>query len=270
MMSQSSVGSRVLPRFTRAIAAAMLVFAAGACAGGNTPRTMVSLPPGCVAAPSGLLAWYRFDETAGTSAADFPSVGEPSPLTLRGGSHVEGKVLGALGLDGGAYAVGDASKNVGTGDFSIALWIRAAPGTWDSTILDKRDRAPIRGYHIKLAGSEPLIQLADGGVHRGWYNYFSGIRSPGLLDGGWHHLAVTVRRASREGIRWYVDGVPAGVVGDPTGRQGSLSSSSPLHVGRHSFHKSAPMRGAIDELQIVSRVLEPDEVATLFARHACR
>lgn len=228
-------------------------------------------PDGCVAAPSGLLAWYRFDETAGTTAADFPSVGGPSPLALHGGSHVEGKVLGALALDTDAYAVGDASKNVGTGDFSIALWIRVAPGgAGGISILDKRDTAPIRGYHLVLYFGEPLIQLADGGDFGGWYNYTSGITSLVLADGGWHHLAVTVRRASREGIRWYVDGVPAGEVGDPTGRQGSLSSGSPLYVGRHSFYEEGWLRGAIDELQIVNRVLEPGEVSTLFARHACR
>jgi hypothetical protein len=225
-------------------------------------------PEGCVAPPSGLLAWYRFDEAGGDTVADFADAAAPSTLRTQGAAaRVSGRVLGGLELRGSGYAAGGADKNLGTGDFSIALWIRHGVDGSLSTVLDKRDPGPIRGYHILLYGYEPLIQLADGGAVGGWFNYHSGFES--IPDGKWHFLVVTVQRASSKGVRWYYDGVPAGNAGDPTGRQGSLDSASPLLVGRHSFHGSG-MRGAVDELQIVNRVLTPDEISTLYTRHSCR
>lgn len=227
-------------------------------------------PKGCVAAPSGLLAWYRFDETAGDSVADYASAAAPSTLRVQGSAAwVPGRVLGGLRLnEGNAYASGGADKNVGTGDFSIALWIRHGFDGSFSTVLDKRDSSPIRGYHILLYGYEPLIQLADAGeVNGGWFNYHSGFEA--IPDGQWHFLVVTVQRASTTGVRWYYDGVPAGTAGDPTGRQGSLSSAAPLQVGQHSFGGRG-MIGSVDELQIVNRVLTPAEIYTLYVRHSCR
>jgi hypothetical protein len=223
-------------------------------------------PDGCVAPPSGLLAWYRFDETAGDSVADYASAAAPSTLRVQGwAARVPGRVLGGLELlDRNAYAAGGADKNLGTGDFSIAVWLRHGFEGSFSTVLDKRDGNPIRGYHIHLFGNEPLIQLAVAG---GWFNYYAGFRM--ISDGQWHHLVVTVQRASSTGVRWYYDGVPIGVVSDPTGRQGSLDSASPLLVGRNSLADSG-LVGAVDELQIVNRVLTPAEISTLYARHSCR
>jgi hypothetical protein len=230
-------------------------------------------PDGCVAPPTGLLAWYRFDEIGGDTVADFGNAAPSAALGLHGqAAHVPGRVLGGLQLSyNDGYAQGSAATNLGTGDFSIAVWLRGdpAPGWAFSTLLDKRDNdgSALRGYHMVVDDYEPLIQLADGGAYGGWYNYHAGFRV--APDGEWHFLVVTVQRASDTGLRWYYDGVPAGDVADPTARQGSLSSTSPLLVGRHSFYGSG-FSGAVDELQIVNRVLSPAEIATLYTRHSCR
>ncbi|HST63022.1 MAG TPA: LamG domain-containing protein [Longimicrobium sp.] len=227
-------------------------------------------PDGCMAAPTGLLAWYRFDEAAGDTAADHANAAPASPLRLHGPTHTAGRVLGALDMSSpNAFAQGTADKNLGTGDFTISLWIRMAGGQY-FTLLDKRDAHPIRGYHMVISGGEPLIQLANAdGEHGGWYNYHSNMGS-GMADGRWHHLAVTVERASTTGLRWYVDGLPAGEVADPTHRQGSLASSAPLRIGAHSWYSDGGWDGAVDELQIHDRALSAAEVLTLATRSYCR
>lgn len=219
---------------------------------------------------AGVLAWYPFDEAAGDVAADFANAAPRSDLQLVGAAHVAGKVGGGIGVGPGAYATGGADKNVGTGDFSIAFWIRLDPiQSAYVMILDKRVENPYRGYHMLVENGEPLIQLADGGAYGGWYNYYSGIAGGALRDGEWHFLAVTVQRASSQGIRWYLDGAPAGQVGDPTPRQGSLSNDAPLLVGRHAFHgEGSP--AALDELQIFDHALTPGEVSVLLERHLYR
>ncbi|MBV9772490.1 MAG: LamG domain-containing protein [Gemmatimonadetes bacterium] len=166
------------------------------------------------------------------------------------------------------YGEGGTDKNLGTGDFSIAFWVRipSRDNYGEVVVLDKRVQNPYRGYHLVIRDGSPLIQLADGGPWNGWYNYDSEIPAWAILDEEWHFLVVTVQRASRQGIRWYLDGIPAGLAKDPTDRQGSLSNEAPLLVGRHAFSISSSP-GELDELQILNRVLSPNEVSTQFTRY---
>lgn len=265
--SLAKLAPRILP------AAALLVVAA-CSAGARSTRPEPALEPagqpdGCVAPPAGLLAWYRFDEAAGEMAADHANAAPASGLRLYGAWPGTGRVRSGLELAGAnAYARGAADKNVGTDDFSIAFWLRLDGGsdTGFRSILDKRDGNPIRGYHLAMHGDQPVLQMADG---RGYFNYHAGI-APGLMNGKWHHLAVTVRRAAADGVRWYVDGRAAGAAGDATHRPGSLDSEAPLLVGSHSFSGPTMIGGAVDELMILTRVLTPAEVSALYTRHACR
>lgn len=244
----------------------------GAQRNGGAWLDVSCMPQGCVAPPSGLRAWYTFDEAGGDSAMDLAHPGSADVARLSEAGHVSGRVLGGLALVSSAgHARAPASRNLGTDDFTIAMWVRLDPAaaSW-STLLDKRDVSPIRGYHIALSGGEPLIQLADASpLDGGYYNYHSGIFD-GLADGTWHHLAVTVRRSAVEGVRWYLDGRAAGVVHNPRDRQGSLDSSAPLFIGRHSYSEGTGPGGAVDELMIVGRVLTPEEIATVHARSLCR
>jgi hypothetical protein len=261
--------ARLAPRIlaTAALLAAAAC-GAGAPSAGPAPQA-TGQPDGCMAAPAGMLAWYSFDETAGQMAADRPNAARASRLRLYGAAGGAGRVLGGLALAGeNAYARGAADKNVGTGDFSIALWLRLDGGAHHRfrSMLDKRDGGPIRGYHLALHGDQPVLQMADG---RGYFNYHAAI-PPGLADGKWHHLAVTVRRTSPNGVRWYVDGRAAGAAGNATHHPRSLDSTTPLLVGAHSFSGPDRIDGAVDELMILTRVLAPEEVSALYTRHACR
>jgi hypothetical protein len=219
----------------------------------------------CVPAPPGMIAWYRFDETTGTVANDFPNVGPPGPAALIGGpAHVPGRVAHGLSFDGiDDYAEDGPAKNVGTGDFSVDMWIKVAPGhaAVQRVILDKRTTAQgPRGYHLILNNGSPLLQMADGG----WTNYPSNL--PSIADGNWHFLAVTVRRGSSTGIRWYLDGVSS-QQGNPTLRMGTLSTDARLRIGRRSAGMAGGegwFRGVLDELEIFNRVLTTAELNGIY------
>lgn len=239
----------------------------------DNPAGRAKVPDGCMDPPSGLLAWYPFDETSGDTAADLGNTGGRASLQVFSGTHQPGRVLGGLTLTGyGAYAQGPASKNLSAGDFTIAVWVRIPNGGSASyvSLLDKRtETGEELGFLLSLFGGAPSLTLADGVGDPGYSTYHSWIFS-GVTDGTWHHLAVTVERASNSGVRWYLDGQFAGRISDPTGRRGSLSNSAPLLVGAQS--QSGPTRfdGAVDELQIFSRALAPAEVSELHTRHLCR
>jgi len=229
-------------------------------------------PDGCAAALPGLLAWYPFDDAGADFTADQPNAAPASALALHGVTRESGRVLGGLRFSGSGWAEGAAGKNVGTGDFSIALWLRVNPNDAGAiiSVLDKRVLSPYRGYHLALYFGEPLLQLADGAPPGEWTNYHSAIDAGRVADGAWHFVVVTVERAPNPAVRWYLDGATAGFVGNPFGRPGSLDSDSPLVLGRRSFSSDGWMTGMLDELQIATRVLTPAEVSALYTRHTCR
>src|SRR6185436_13953037 len=87
---------------------------------------------------AGLVAWWRFDEKAGSSAGD--GTGKENPLVLsNGAAWGEGRFGGALVLDGrGARATaGDATlMNVDRDSFSVACFIKLA-GTGPYRMINK-------------------------------------------------------------------------------------------------------------------------------------
>jgi Concanavalin A-like lectin/glucanases superfamily len=228
----------------------------------------------CVTPPPYMVAWYKFGEKAGTTTAEIAPLGSPvlahNPGTKFGASGTLGVVGIALhfdGVDDYVEAPHQSWINFGSGSFSIDLWIRIPAGASEGirSILDKRDDEPkSAGYHLALTGTggEPLLQLANG---TGYTNYHSGLA---LADGQWHFLAVTVdRSAASPAIRWYLDGVPAGAVGDPSDRSGSLDNTVPLRIGRRSPSFTDPgwLSGDLDELELFSRVLTASQIQSIFA-----
>jgi hypothetical protein len=226
----------------------------------------------CITPPSGMVAWYPFDEKTGATAHDIVPVVPPVLFNnpgfhFNGPSPLPGVVSAALHFDGVDDYVEASHQpwlSFGTGNFSIDLWIRVPTGiASQQVVLDKRDSPPLRGYHIALMGGtgEPLLQLADG---TGFTNYLSGLT---LADGLWHHLAVTVNRTSIvPSIRWYLDGAAAGTIGDPSNRPNSLDNQAVLRLGRRSPFSTSPgsFGGDMDELEIFRRALSSTEVRALF------
>lgn len=242
---------------------------------------LTNIPPGpagltlcsrCVAPPDSMVAWYPFDEQAGPAAHDIAPL-VPPVLAHNPGVHTNGPTplpavvsngLSFDGVDDYVEAPHQAWLNFGTGNFSIDLWIRVPANiASQQSVLDKRASPPLRGYHIALMGGtgEPLLQLTDG---TGFTNYLSGLS---LADGLWHHLAVTVDRTGAvPALRWYLDGAAAGTISDPSNRPGSLDNTAALRLGRRSPFSASPgwFSGAMDELEIFSRVLSAAEVRALF------
>ena len=127
----------------------------------------IAFPPSCVDPPNTtMVAWYPFDETVGTTAANL-ATGNIGTLT-NSPTHVPGKVAGALRFDGNNDYVESPSTivtNIGPagipptcsgsystcrGDFSIDAWINVDPTASVSaiTIVDKRSGpiTAIKGY----------------------------------------------------------------------------------------------------------------------------
>ncbi|MEX1275236.1 MAG: LamG-like jellyroll fold domain-containing protein [Bacteroidota bacterium] len=219
---------------------------------------------GCVDPPSGMVAWWPLDETSITKEgsisndlAGFNNVG----TRVGGPVPAAGKVLGGLQFDGvnDYVEVADHPElNFGRGDFSFDAWIQTTDSIGAKDLVDKR--ASINGYvgySFFLNNGKLSLQLATGS--------FTSYTSPVFVaDGQWHHIAITVSRASQTGILFYLDGVDT-QFGNPTLHPASLDHSGPLRIGSQSFATDYLFKGILDEIELFNRVLTKAEIVSIFS-----
>jgi hypothetical protein len=222
-------------------------------------------PPACVAAPAGLVSWWRAEGNA------LDSVYNNNGTLLNGPAFTNaaaGQGFDFDGVDDRLIVSNSAALNFGAGqDFSIETWIRALPSATAfgvMSIVEKRRATDIIGaigYSLYLDSGRLSCQLspAPGDTH---YNFTS--PGPNLQDGVFHHVAMSVQRNSANGGRLYVDGQLVHTF-DPTIAVGDLSNTEPLRIGNHPDPSlDCFFKGIIDESSIYSRALSATEIQGIY------
>ncbi|WP_222427419.1 LamG domain-containing protein, partial [Hyella patelloides] len=203
------------------------------------------------------VAWWKLDNTTGTTATD--SAGTNDGNYINNPTPVNAVVDDGLSFDGvNDYVEVDDNDalDFGIGDFSLSTWINTTDVAGIDVILDKRveQSGSVQGYVLYNLGGNLGFQLADGS---GFTNYISDVS---IADGDWHHVTVTVDRDNINGGEWYVDGELVDTF-NPTGRQGSLSNSKPLRLGRRSDSSSPGyFNGSLDEVKLFDSALSSTDV----------
>ena len=214
----------------------------------------------CATPPLGLVAWWPLDEAVGKSAVDLAGsnhglhVGSPVP--------VSGKVSGALDFPtAGDYveAPDNPTLDFDQGPLSIDAWVQVRDSTTTSTIVDKREGTSQdpRGYVLFVYNGRLGFQLADG---QPFLNHVSA--DPNLIDGQWHHVAVTVDRTATDGGKLWVDATLVHTF-NPQTRPGSISNGGPLRIGQREILGPLAFDGLIDEVEVFGRVLDPTEIQAM-------
>ncbi|MDE3149393.1 MAG: hypothetical protein KGL37_07980, partial [Acidobacteriota bacterium] len=217
--------------------------------------------------PSGLVAWWPFDDNANDIAGNAPGTLEGqytfTPAEVGDGLSLEGPRSGV--------AVPDRPElNFGPGvDFSIEGWIRPLEADTDfddMDIVDKRvapDIVRSHGYTLGLRNGRLSFQISDS-LNSQMLNWEQ--NGPDLRDGAWHHVAVSVQRAMTNGVQLFVDGQVVATF-DPTSAQGDLTTDQPLLIGMHPSFPSfrGNFRGGIDEVSIYRRALAAPEIQAIYA-----
>jgi hypothetical protein len=167
-------------------------------------------------------------------------------LVLNGAGHVDCGQIGAFEGDQG---------------FTLAAWVNPASAE-PSTVLSKQDEAAAhRGYDLILEGGKVACHVAHHWPDKG----FKVITKQALPLHEWRHVAVVytgTRDAS--GLTVYVDGQPWPVDISMNNKvDGTLKTDKPFHIGRRQ--SSAPFRGMLDDVQLFSSALSPDDLAIVIA-----
>jgi hypothetical protein len=247
-------------RFRQAIGLAALL------AGVGLANSVQALTTNCVPAPDGAVAWWRAETNAIDSVAGHDGV-------LSGGADFTAGQVGAAfwfdGLDDGVLVADAADLNVGPGqDFTIEAWIQAEPHATDfgvMSILSKRVAPNLinaQGYELALHYGKLGGQLADA---RQQHNNFISA-GPDLLDGAYHHVAMSVHRAATNGGKLFVDGQEV-LTFDPTIQPGDLTTTAPLRIGKHaSDWFNGSFKGRVDEAAFMLRALRANAPAVIRRR----
>lgn len=215
--------------------------------------------------PSGLVAYWKFDEGSGTTIHD--SSVNNNTGTLNGPSWVDGKYGKALGFDGIDDYVSTPTLYSSSPDSLTVMACIKSPfnqsgyvfyhGDNGEFLLHNGERlrdGPVFGRYPDLASFSVKIQGT-------WYDVYSAPLTPNT----WHHLTgVWIKGVS---LRIYVDGelagenteIPDSYLYDP----GSSYSPS-IGVYKREAESDTFFEGVIDEVMIYNRGLSAKEVEALY------
>ncbi|MFH1725245.1 MAG: LamG-like jellyroll fold domain-containing protein [Elusimicrobiota bacterium] len=187
--------------------------------------------------PAGMVSYWRFDEGAGTAAAD-----------AIGGN--DGTIHGAAWTAGMAGSALDFSGN----EFTLEAWInpRATNGDYRSIIAKM-------GWDDTSRWSYHLAVTDRGGLHanfaneHGW-SFALSSREASIQAGVWQHVAATYDGAI---LRLYIDGVEAA---SREAGGGPRQNDYPVSIGRWTSGDPNQFAGAIDDAAVYNAVLSADEI----------
>ena len=209
--------------------------------------------------PEGLLLHYRLDETTGASAAN--AVADRAHGKVEGNpAWVEGKVFGALELDGKTFVdAGDSADFERTDAFSYGAWVHGT-GSGGAIITRMDDAAAYRGFDLYATGDAVEVHL----VHH-WPDNAIHLRTKKPLpDDQWTHLFVSYDGSSKvAGAKLYVNGSLQETTVTQDGLTGTIRHDKRLRIG--SRNPSGRFTGKIDDVRVYDRELTADEIARLAA-----
>lgn len=236
-----------------------------------------------------LVAWYKFDESAGAAIAANSVAGSSS------GAIQSGVTTGLAGISGNAYQfngvattgfvdMGNASflsLLTSAGQLTFSAWINTTDTAGNrNTVLSAGNTTPYRTYTDlgvgRLNDTTPTPgELVATARNRPTGTADVGDQATGILDldnpindGQWHHIAMTVNTTANE-IVLYVDGVQRGT---QTMTTDAISSLNYFQIGRLTRNNSTtgsnvqhidPYLGLIDDVQIYDAALTAGQIAWL-------
>jgi concanavalin A-like lectin/glucanase superfamily protein/Big-like domain-containing protein len=208
-----------------------------------------------------LVAYLKFDEGSGATAADASGHGFAGALT-NGATWTAGRSGQAAALDGVNDYVGiPHGAALDAFPLTASVWFKTSSTTGVKGLLNKYVAGSFNGYQLFFNNGNlcawylttPSSYVYDGGSCT--------LSTAGYNDGLWHQ-AVFVVDAS--GGRLYVDGAQKGSRAW-TGLPGKATTAQDVHLGHYPGVSGTPyLPGAVDEVRIYSRALSASEVLQLY------
>ncbi len=231
---------------------------------------LVFVGSACADITTGLVGWWKLDETSGVTAADSSgygndgTIGSADTWIAGGGLDFQGGSWGASGIvfaSGGADLVADMA-------LSSAVTVSYL-GTWDDNLsgtqypFDGRDAGNVRLLSSECPTANHLLNHYGGVNSWGWeaFNetdsrFIFANGTPAKTWGDMILITMTVDFATGD-YALYVDG---NLYNSASGKVGSFSTLANFTIGRSLW---AEMDGKMADFRIYNRALSADDVAEL-------
>jgi hypothetical protein len=205
----------------------------------------------------GLMAWYKLDETSGTTATDSTGRGQDGTFT---GSPTLNVSANGASSQGTAVAFNGSNYMEATGLYdksasvSASAWVR----------LDGVDSL---GGEVVSLGDCFVLRLNSGssGVAAKYYNgsaWVTATASQLVLNTGWHHFAAVLDGGNT--LKLYIDGIEAA----STAASGAISYTGQGANTRVASHANGftnvDLTGRVDDVRVFNRAMTSLEVYYLY------
>jgi hypothetical protein len=249
--------------------------------GATTPDAGPDVQPDTSTLGNGLVAYYKCDETSGTTLADSSgnnhhgtlAIGAPADGGVApsgaGYNFAAGRIGNALTLTRAGYGYASLPPAVFNGitDITVAAWVWVtSSGDWQrvfdvgvkpTSYLFVNGRTGTKYMNLTPRNSSGNLRWSITGD--GWGSEES-LNTSSLATGEWKHVAVVLTGGN--GFL-YIDGVQA--VTDPTVlTPAGLGTLDYAYLGRSPFDADPYFDGAIDEFRVYNRALSAAEVSALY------
>lgn len=196
------------------------------------------------------VAYWKFDENTGASAANF--FGNGNTAFLNNTKWIAGKVNSAVSFNGTtsyAKAANSPSLNI-TGPITLEAWVKPAKLA-TAYIIKKASLDSVNGYELSLSETGKAFFRLNQKTSRDAYKLES-ISSYPTSGATWIHIAG-VYNGFR--MKIYIDGRLEKTIAGPLS---IASNTDALEIG--GFDNSEYFSGGIDEIKIYNRALSDSEV----------
>lgn len=204
-----------------------------------------------------LIAYYKFDETNGTTVND--------SSILNNNAQLNGGAVWAAGQNGNAVSLDGTSGYVSmpsgilsnVNDVTISAWVKLDTVSQWARIFDFGTGTNSYMFLVPQSGSSNLkFAITTNGN-----NNEEQINAPILAIGSWKHITVTI--SGNTGIL-YVDGLEVARNENMTLKPSSLGNTTQNYLGKSQFEHDPYLDGFVDDFRIYNTALNADEVKTLF------
>ncbi len=211
------------------------------------------------------VGWWKFDENQGTLAHDSSGFANTGTWVGTLGSQWGTGKFNTDGVFNGAdnyVNVADSnSLRFGTGDLTLAAWIKAPAANQFGPIIAKRNNSPYQQIGM-FVGSEPS-GAGTAGKQIGWFVYDGSTpmqsyhTANNIVDGNWHHI-VGLRRNGVVSI--YVDGLNQTLVADNASTSSvNFDCPVPLEIGSENG-TAFLFNGSIDDVRVYNYALSATQI----------
>ena len=201
---------------------------------------------------SGISAWYKFDEGAGTTAADSSRNGRNG--AVHGASWTTGITGSCLSFDGSNNTVSIPSGMGVMPSFTMTAWVALNRLSDWQAVFQCNDWVA-NAVHLSFQKSGVLFLSVNGNNPVDVSS--KPIYAPGNI-GMWKHIAVVYDSAAKT-VKFYDNSTLNSTVTYSTAVQANFG---PANIG--SWNRGRPFSGKIDDFRVYNRALAASEIGELY------